>query len=67
MTEYEVTAEQSGKWWILQAVEAPGAISQVASLDQADDIKEAIAFVTGQPKGSIEIRLRVVKGGGTRD
>lgn len=60
VSAYTVTAGRSGKWWVLQAEEAPGAISQVARLDQADDIKEAIAFVTGEPEESIEIKVRVV-------
>lgn len=60
MSTYTVTAERSGKWWVLQAQEAPGAISQVARLDQADDIREAIAFVTGEPEESIEIELKPV-------
>ncbi|MFF1633986.1 hypothetical protein [Leifsonia sp. NPDC058248] len=57
MSGYTVTAERSGKWWVLQAQEAPGAISQVSRLDQADVIKEAIAFVTGEPEDSIEITV----------
>jgi hypothetical protein len=52
---HTVTAERSGDWWVLQAVDAPGAISQVASLDDADQIKEAIAFVTGEPVDTIEV------------
>lgn len=60
MTEYTVRAERSGKWWVLQAVEAPGAISQVSRLDQAGDIVEAIAFVTGEPTESISFRLEPV-------
>ena len=60
MTTYTVTAERTAKWWVLQAAEAPGAISQVARLDQADQIKEAIAFVTGEPEDRIQIDLRPV-------
>lgn len=60
MTSYTVTAERSGKWWVLQAQEAPGAISQVSRLDQADQIREAIAFVTGEPEDSIEIELHPI-------
>jgi hypothetical protein len=60
MSTYVVSAERSGKWWILQAVEAPGAISQVTRLDQAEEIVEAIAFVTGEPVEEIEIDLRPV-------
>lgn len=60
MALYTVTAERSGDWWVLQAVEAPGAISQVASLDEAGHIVEAIAFVTGERAEDIEIRVRRV-------
>lgn len=60
MTTYTVTAERTAKWWVLQAGEAPGAISQVARLDQADQIKEAIAFVTGEPEEQIQIEVRPV-------
>lgn len=58
MTLHHITAERSGRWWVLQSAEAPGAISQVARLDQAEQIKEAIAFVTGEPEESIEIEVR---------
>lgn len=54
---YHVTAERAGKFWVLQAVEAPGAISQVSRLDQADVIREAIAFVTGETEASVEIAV----------
>lgn len=60
MTQYTVTAERSGKWWVLQAVEAPGAISQVSRLDQAPIIKEAIAFVTGTDQEDVEITIQPV-------
>ena len=60
MTRYSVTAERSGRWWVLQADQAPGAITQIARLDQADQIIEAIAFVTGEPEASIEIEVRPV-------
>ena len=59
MSTYAVTAERAGRWWVLQAVDAPGAISQVARLDQADQIKEAIAFVTGEKESSITVDLRI--------
>lgn len=57
MSRYTVTAERSSKWWVLQAVEAPGAITQVSRLDQADTIREAIAFVTGEPEAEITITV----------
>lgn len=59
MTRYAVTAERSGRWWSLQCVEFPGAISQVARLDQAEQIREAIGFVAGVPSESVEVDLRV--------
>ncbi len=59
MSTHTVTAERSGRWWVLQATDARGAISQVARLDQADQIIEAIAFVTGEPESSIGIDLKV--------
>jgi hypothetical protein len=60
MVIYTVTAERSGDWWVLQADEAPGAISQVRSLDEIGEIREAIAFVTGQPESEVEVRLAEV-------
>jgi|GEM_PF-1435341 len=60
MSTFVVTAERSGKWWILQAVDAPGAISQVSRLDQVDQIIEAISFVTGQAEEEISVELRTV-------
>ena len=59
MSTYAVTAERSGKWWVLQADEVPGAISQVSRLDQADEIKEAIAWVADVPESEIEIEVVV--------
>jgi DNA-directed RNA polymerase specialized sigma24 family protein len=60
MTTYTVTAERSGRWWALQCVEVPGALSQVARLDHADQIKEAIAFVAGVDEASVEVALQIV-------
>ncbi|MDR0945908.1 MAG: hypothetical protein LBM66_07090 [Bifidobacteriaceae bacterium] len=57
MTTYTVTAERSGRWWALQCREVPGAISQVRRLNQADEIKEAIAFVAGVPEADVEIAV----------
>ncbi|MEY9852991.1 hypothetical protein ABH923_002669 [Leifsonia sp. EB41] len=59
MSTFTVTAERTAKWWVLQAVEAPGAISQVARLDQVAQIKEALAFVTGESEEDIEIDVRL--------
>lgn len=61
MSHYTVTAERSGKWWTLQCVEVPGAISQVQRLDQADGtIREAIAWVADVPDEEIDVELQVV-------
>jgi predicted RNase H-like HicB family nuclease len=58
VTRYTVTAERAGKWWSLQCVEVPGAISQVTDLDRAaDTIREAIAFVAEVPEETIEIAV----------
>ena len=46
VTTYHVTATRSGKWWSLQCVEHPGALSQVRRLaDAAEFIREAIEWV----------------------
>lgn len=60
MTTYTVTAERGQRNWVLQCVEVPGAISEAARLDQADVIKEAIAWVADVPEDSIEIVLQPV-------
>lgn len=57
---YRVTAERRGEWWALQAADAPGALSQVAHLSDADQIREAIAFVTGEPEDAITIEVQIV-------
>ena len=57
MTIYTVRAERAGRWWSLQCEEVPGAISQVSRLDQADQIREAIAFVAQVPESEVEIRV----------
>jgi hypothetical protein len=57
---YTVRAERAGKWWSLQCVEVPEAISQVARLDQADQIREAIAWVADVPESSVEITVEPV-------
>jgi hypothetical protein len=53
---YHVTAERGMKRWVLQCVEHPGALSEVGRLDlAAGQIREAIAFVAGEPEDSFEI------------
>lgn len=60
MARYTVTAERVGRWWALQCVQVPSALSQVARLDQADQIREAIAFVAQVSQDEVEIDLQVV-------
>ncbi|MHA3683517.1 hypothetical protein ACXR2T_06525 [Leucobacter sp. HY1910] len=57
MSHFTVHAERSGKWWVLQADEAPGAITQVRRLSEADEIIEAISFVTELPEHEITISV----------
>ncbi|WP_283818580.1 hypothetical protein [Jatrophihabitans telluris] len=42
-------------------MEVPGAITEVTRLDQADQIKEAIAWVAGVPKDSVDIIVELVE------
>lgn len=61
LTRYTVTAERGRRWWVLQCVEHPGALSEVARLDQAQDaMREAIAFVAQVDPPDVEIDLRPV-------
>lgn len=60
MSRYTVTAERGARVWVLQCKEFPGALSEVVRLDQADVIREAIAFVAGVPEDSVEIALEPV-------
>lgn len=57
---YTITAERDGNWWSLQAKELPGAISQVRKIEDAGIIKEALAFLSGQPEESIEISVEII-------
>lgn len=60
MTRYTVTAEKSGKWWSLQCVEVPGAISQVKHLADARIITEAIAYVGQVSEADIVLTIQPV-------
>lgn len=57
MTTYRVTAEHTPNgWWTLEA--EVGAVSQVRSLDRAaDEMREAIAFLTGATEGDVDIEV----------
>ena len=60
---YHVDAYHSGKWWSLQVREMPNAISQVKSLDQADEwIREAINIVSDEPEDSFDVEIIPVVG-----
>lgn len=53
-----ITAQRGLRHWVLQCVEHPGAISEVARLDQAEvAMREAIAFVAEIPGDSFELEV----------
>lgn len=58
---FTVTAERGrGPWWVTECAEV-GAVSQVRRLDQAaDDIREAIAYLSGLPEDSFDIEVTPV-------
>lgn len=54
MTDYTATAKREGRWWVVQCVEEPNAITQVARLNQVDEyLRESLAFVTGTTEEAI--------------
>ena len=56
MTTFTVTAQRGQRRWVLQCVEYPGALSEVARLSEADTaIREAIAYVAGLPADSFTV------------
>lgn len=58
---YTATARRIEGWWMVQCDQWPGALSQVRSLARAaDEHREAIAFVSGQPADQIEVEVRAV-------
>jgi hypothetical protein len=63
MTHYTITAERDGNWWSLQAKELPGAISQVRKIEDAAVIKEALAFLSGEPEEEITISIEILESG----
>ena len=58
---FTVTAERGrGPWWVTECAEA-GAVSQVRRIDQAaDDIREAIAYLSGLPEDGFDIEVTPV-------
>ena len=58
---FTVTAERGrGPWWVTECAEV-GAVSQVRRIDQAaDDIREAIAYLSGLPEDSFDVEVTPV-------
>jgi hypothetical protein len=68
VTRYTVEAERGRLRWSLQAVEVPGAISEVDRLTQAAEyMREAISFVTGEPQDQIEVDVIPIISAETRE
>lgn len=63
VTHYTVMAERDGAWWSLQAKELSGAISQVRKIEDANVIKEAISFLSGEPESQITISVEILEAG----
>ena len=59
--QFTSIARKDGRWWVVQCEQHPGAISQVARLDQAQERqREAIAFVANLPQETIVVTVRAV-------
>ena len=59
--QFTSIARKDGRWWVVQCEQHPGAISQVARLDQAQEHqREAIAFVANLPQETIVVTVRAV-------
>lgn len=55
------TARKDERWWVVQCDQEPGALSQVARLDQAvEHQREAISFVTGIDESDVEVTVHAV-------
>jgi len=55
-----VTAQRSGRWWVLESAEA-GSVSQCRSLAEADaEMREAIAYQLGLTEDGFDIDVRVI-------
>ena len=58
VTGYTSTARRDGRWWVVQCDQHPGALSQVARLDQAvEHQREAIAFVADVRESDVEVTV----------
>ena len=54
--EFTSTARKDGRWWVVQNDQHPGALSQVARLDQAAaHQREAIAFVADLDEADVDV------------
>lgn len=55
---YTVQAEKRDGWWLLTSADAPGAVSQVRSLGQAEThAREAIAFVMDVDQADVDVKV----------
>ncbi|WP_182858638.1 hypothetical protein [Propionibacterium ruminifibrarum] len=57
-SRFTVTVERGhGSWWVIECAEL-GAVSQVRRIDQAaDDIREAVAHLSGLPEDGFDIEV----------
>lgn len=56
MKQFTSTATKDGRWWVVQCDQEPGALSQVARLDQAEaHQREAISMITDLAEAEIEV------------
>lgn len=59
MQRFTATARRDGRWWVVQCDQLPGALSQVARLEQAEVVhREAIAFVADVDESGVEVAVR---------
>ena len=59
MKVFHSRALHTDGWWWIECIDAPGANSQMRSLADLDDHKEAIEHISGTPQSEIEIELEV--------
>lgn len=58
MNHFTSTATKDGRWWVVQCDQEPGALSQVARLDQAEEHqREAISMITDLDEADIEVTV----------
>ena len=60
---YRVTAQRSVDWWVLEAIDVPGAVSRVDDLNDAEAmVREVIALVLGVDEETFDVELVVGSG-----